>query len=186
MSTDEALTVPTPDGRTLEVLTFGEPGGFPLLYHSGHPSAAVHDPLIDRAARANGLRVVTYSRPGYGSSTPRPAPYYVADDIQDSAEILRHLGIEDFVTLGWSGGGPRALGCAALMAAHCRAAATLAGVAPYDADGLDWFAGMAPENVEEYTAAAAGREAYQVWCERETPDFFAASPRTSRRRSARW
>ncbi len=40
----------------------------------------------------------------------------------------------------------------------CRAAATIAGVAPYQAAGLDWFAGMGPENVGEFGAAAQGQE----------------------------
>jgi pimeloyl-ACP methyl ester carboxylesterase len=34
--------------------------------------------------------------------------------------------------------------------------ATIAGVAPYAAVGLDWLAGMAAENVAEFGAAAAG------------------------------
>ena len=34
-----------------------------------------------------------------------------------------------------------------------------AGMAPYDADGLDWFAGMVPSGVASLRAAAAGRKA---------------------------
>ncbi|MCW2766128.1 MAG: alpha/beta hydrolase fold protein, partial [Nocardioides sp.] len=85
----------------------------------------------------------------------------------DSVAILDHLGIDEFVTLGWSGGGPRALACGALLPERCRAVASLAGVGPKDGDGLDWFAGMAPENVAEYTAAAAGAEAYEEYLVRE-------------------
>jgi len=160
----------------LEVLTGGDPDGFALLYHSGTPSAVVRDPRIDDAASAQGLRLVAYSRPGYGASTPRPQPGLVADDVQDSSVVLHHLGIEEFVTLGWSGGGPRALGCAALLSASCRAAATLAGVAPFDADGLDWSAGMGPENVEDFEHAVQGAEVYQALLERTLPPLFAATP----------
>jgi len=35
----------------------------------------------------------------------------------------------------------------------------MAGVAPYRAAGLDWGAGMGPENIAEFAAAAAGEEA---------------------------
>ena len=38
--------------------------------------------------------------------------------------------------------------------------ATLASLAPYDGAGLDWTAGMAEENVEEFGAAARGATAY--------------------------
>jgi pimeloyl-ACP methyl ester carboxylesterase len=158
------------DGRVLEVLTGGDPDGYPWLFHSGSPSAAVPYRPIDEAARGQGLRLITYSRPGYGGSTPRQLGSEgprMTDDVTDSAAILDELGVDDFITLGWSGGGPRALACAALLPDRCRAAATLAGVAPTDAEGLDWFAGMAPENVAEYDAAAAGPEAYAAYLEKE-------------------
>ena len=82
------------------------------------------------------------------------------------AAILDHLGLDRFVTLGWSGGGPHALACAALLPDRCRAAASLAGVAPFDADGLDFLAGMGPENVEEFGAAAESRAALEAFLER--------------------
>lgn len=173
------LQVPTADARSLEVLTGGDPDGRAWLFHTGSPSAAVHHPAIDAAAAALGLRLVTWSRPGYGASTPRELPPggpRFVDDVADAVTVLDHLGIEDFVTLGWSGGGPRALGCAALLPQRCRAAASLAGVAPRDAAGLDWFAGMAPENVAEYAAAQAGAEAYAAYLTREFLPVLQAGP----------
>ena len=160
--------VQTRDGRTLEVLTGGDPEGFPLLFHGGSPSAVVHYAPLDDAAREAGLRLVSYSRPGYGGSTARPRlePRMI-DDVADSVTILDTLDVERFVTAGWSGGGPRALGCAALLPERCLAAACIAGVGPHDAEGLDWKAGMAPENVAEYTAAEAGRAAYEAFLEEE-------------------
>ena len=153
--------VSLPDGRTLEILTGGASDGFPLLFHGGTPSAAVPYDAMGRAAEEAGLRLVTYSRPGYGASSPRPAGTspVLADDVADSLAILDALGVGDFVTLGWSGGGPRALACAALVPDRCRAAASLAGVAPADAEGLDWTAGMGAENVRDFELAARGREA---------------------------
>ncbi|GCD91433.1 alpha/beta fold hydrolase [Nocardioides sp. LS1] len=177
MTDDGYIDVRTHDGRTLEVLVGGEPDGFPLLYHSGSPSAAVHSEAWDRTARDLGLRLVTYSRPGYGRSTPRPAvgAAQVKDDVLDMAAILDHLAIDEFVTIGHSGGGPRALAAAALLGDQCRGAVSLAGVAPPDAEGLDWTAGMAAENVEEYDTARRGPEAYRALLERAYPPMFAAS-----------
>ncbi|HET6167974.1 MAG TPA: alpha/beta fold hydrolase [Marmoricola sp.] len=153
--------VTTPDGLHLEVLTMGPEDGYPFLFHSGTPSAAVvfepFRPILERLS----LRLITYSRPGYGTSTPRPErsePWTVADDVVDSVAVLDEVGAGEFVTLGWSGGGPRALACAALLPERCRAAVSFAGLAPYDAPGLDWFAGMGPENVRDFTAATEGRE----------------------------
>src|ERR1700737_4010062 len=64
-------------------------------------------------------------------------------------------------------GGPHAPACAAPLADRCAAAATIAGVAPYPAEGLDWMADMGQDNVDEFSAALAGGEtlepAVQKW-----------------------
>lgn len=173
------LQVTTPDARSLEVLTGGDPEGRTWLFHAGSPSAAVPHAAIDDAAAALGLRMVTWSRPGYGASTPRDLPSdgpRFVDDVADAVTILDHLGAEEFVTLGWSGGGPRALGCAALLPDRCRGAASLAGIAPRDAADLDWSAGMAPENVAEYAAAQAGATAYAAYLTAEFLPVLNAGP----------
>jgi pimeloyl-ACP methyl ester carboxylesterase len=172
----ERILVPGPDDRTVEVLTGGAADGPGLLFHGGSPSAVAEWPALDDTARTAGLRLVTYSRPGYGASTPRPAAGAFADDVAESVAVLDHLGIDEFLTAGWSGGGPRALACAALLPDRCRAAATIAGVAPYDADDLDWFAGMAEENHAEYHAAEQGPEAYAAFLTEHFMPVLQASP----------
>jgi pimeloyl-ACP methyl ester carboxylesterase len=148
----EWLTVSAGGGRELEVLVEGDPAGFPLVFHGGTPTAATRFPALDRVATRLGAAVISWSRPGYAKSTPQPGRT-VADVARDAAAVLDEIGAGDFAVIGWSGGGPHALACAALLAPRCRAAATLAGVAPYPADGLAWLAGMAPENVAEFGAA---------------------------------
>lgn len=170
------VQVPTHGDRVIEVLTGGDPDGLALLHHGGSPSAAAEYAPLDATAAALGLRLVTYSRPGYGASTPRPEPGRYVDDVDESVAVLDHLGIEEFVTLGWSGGGPRALACAALLPGRCRAAASLAGVAPYDAGDLDWFAGMAEENHAEYHAAEAGPAAYDAYLDEHFTPILQATP----------
>lgn len=143
----------------------------------GHPQGAVPFGILERPAVARNLRVISYSRPGYGASSPRRegAATTVADDVADAAAVLDHLGLRDFVTLGWSGGGPRALACAALLPSRCLAAASGAGVAPANAEGLDFLAGMGPENIEEFEAAMAGPQALEEWLSREAPATFAVT-----------
>jgi pimeloyl-ACP methyl ester carboxylesterase len=152
---DERLTVRTPDDRLLDVLVYGPEDGLALVFHTGTPAGLVESGPVISAAAARGLRTVFYSRPGYGNSTPQPGRL-VADAAADVDAILAHLRIDEFVTAGWSGGGPHALACAALLPVRCLAAATIAGVAPSDSPGLDWLAGMGQENVEEFGAATAG------------------------------
>src|SRR5258708_23027511 len=83
----------------------------------------------------------------------------VADAAAEVSAVLDEIGAARCVTAGWSGGGPHALATAALLADRCAAAATIAGVAPYPAAGLDWLAGMAEENVTEFGAAMRGEAA---------------------------
>src|SRR5690348_3773916 len=145
----------TISGRRLEVLVEGPEGAPGLVFHSGTPSAAVRFPPLSEVAAAHGLRLVTWSRPGYAGSDPAQGRS-VADVAADTAAVLAALGMGEFVTVGWSGGGPHALACAALLPGRCLAAASMAGVAPYQAEGLDWSQGMGSENLAEFQAALAG------------------------------
>ena len=152
----ERSTITLGDGRAVEVLTEGPPDGLALVIHHGTPGGGlVTHPPKSEAELARGLRTVHFARPGYGESTPQPGRR-VADVARDVAEILDALGAGTFITWGASGGGPHALACAALLPGRCLAAATIAGVAPSDAEGLDWVAGMGPENIEEFGAAQRG------------------------------
>lgn len=142
---------------TLEVLA-DDGDGVPLVLHHGTPGGAVlFEPMVN-AARAVGLRLVTYSRPGYGESPAAPGRT-VADAARDTAEILDGLGADRFFAIGLSGGGPHALACAALLPNRCTAAATIGGVAPYGETDLEFLAGMGPENIDEFTRAVDGRDA---------------------------
>lgn len=157
----------------LETLLGGDPDGLPLLFHFGSPCGAVAWDVLDAAARRHALRFIGYSRPGFGTSTPRPATAGIpcmADDGRDAALLLDELGVDDFVTFGWSGGGARAIACAALLPGRCRAAACVGGTAPADGAGVDWTAGMDEDDSAEYAAAARGRDAYTAYLE---PDYLA-------------
>jgi pimeloyl-ACP methyl ester carboxylesterase len=145
------------DGRILEYLTAGPADGTPLVFHHGTPFAALlFEPMVAAATR-HGLRLVVYSRPGYAGSSPQPGRT-VAAVAEDVTALLAELEADKFLTVGWSGGGPHALACAALLPGRCQAAATVAGVAPYAAEGLHWLDGMGLENVEEFQAATTGVE----------------------------
>jgi pimeloyl-ACP methyl ester carboxylesterase len=165
------------DDRSVEVLTAGPADGLPLLFHTGTPSGLVnYQPLVDTAAQ-HGLRCVLYSRPGYGNSGAQPGRR-VADAAADVAAIVDHLGTGHFVTAGWSGGGPHALACAALIPDRCIAAATIGAIAPYPAEGLDWMAGMAPENVEEFGVALEGEAELSAYLSEAAPAMADATGET--------
>jgi pimeloyl-ACP methyl ester carboxylesterase len=145
------------DGRSLDIQVSGPQDGIPLVMHHGTPGSLVRFRVIEEAVHSRGLRLVTYSRAGYGAST-RKSGRSVADVAADLEAVLDHLGAQHCLILGWSGGGPHALASAALLPGRVLAATTLASVAPYDADGLDFLAGMGEGNIEEFGAAIAGEK----------------------------
>lgn len=160
----------TPDGRTLDAYVGGPRGAVPVLFHNGTPSSGqLYGPFV-QAATQRGLRMVSFSRAGYGGSTRNPGRS-VANVVPDVAAVLDALDAHHFYTLGWSGGGPHALACAALLPERLIGAATVGGLAPYDARGLDWMAGMGEQNVAAFGAALAGGAALRTFLEEVAPSF---------------
>jgi pimeloyl-ACP methyl ester carboxylesterase len=176
MSSDpHTQTVQAPDGRQLEVVTAGPENGRCFLWHSGTPSAAAaYPPLVAELARRD-MRLVTFSRPGYAASSAM-AGRAVGDVATDVQAILDALRIGRFFCAGQSGGGPHALACAALLSDRVIATATLAGVAPWPAEGLDWFGGMGPENLEEFGASMKGSDALEAYLIPEAASIRAVQP----------
>jgi pimeloyl-ACP methyl ester carboxylesterase len=170
-----ALRVDVADGRELEVVLLGPEDGVPIFAHHGTPGAAgLYRGHVDVGAE-RGLRHVTYSRPGYGSST-RMTGRSVADCAADVAAIADALGYERFYSTGGSGGGPHSMACAALLPDRVIAAVAIATPAPFDADGLDWIAGMGSENIAEIGAARAGDRELQEFLEAEADKMRRATP----------
>ncbi len=81
----------------------------------------------------------------------------MVDVVADTAAVLAAIGIERCLIAGWSGGGPHALACGARLGAAA-AVLVIAGVAPHEAEGLDWMAGMGEENIVEFSAAVHGED----------------------------
>ncbi|HET7572408.1 MAG TPA: alpha/beta hydrolase [Gaiellaceae bacterium] len=158
--------VPLPDGRDCEVLLYGE-GERALLHQPGTPSSPAPDPLLAGVVDRLGLRLLIPLRPGYGRSTPNPGRR-MADVAADNEAVARRLGVTEFVSTGCSGGGGHSLATAAL-APSCRAAAVVVSPAPRDAEGLDYYAGMAPSNHEEWALADQGEDAVRPWLEEHGP-----------------
>jgi pimeloyl-ACP methyl ester carboxylesterase len=151
------VNVTASDGRILHVYQGGDPNGFPVLVHHGTPdNGALFAPHIEDA-RAQRIRLIGYDRPGYGGSTSSPGRR-IGDVAHDVEAILDTLEIERCASWGVSGGGPYVLACAALLPNRIAVAASLAAVAPFDAVGFDWTAGMGESNIVETDATLAGRD----------------------------
>lgn len=158
------LDVALPDGRVLHAYDrrpAGAAAGPVVVWHHGTPNIGAPPAPLFAAADRLGLRWVSYDRPGYGGSTPRTGRP-VASAAADVAAVVDALRIDRFAVMGHSGGSVHALACAALLAERVIGAVAVATLAPYDADGLDWFAGMAPSGEATLRAAVAGRAAKEA------------------------
>ena len=167
--------VRTPDDRTLAVEESGDPAGRPVLIHTGTPNSRhLYGPNV-RDAGARGLRLISYDRPGYGGSSPQPGRT-VADCAGDVRTICAELGIDRLATWGISGGGPHVLACAALLPDLVTAAASLASLAPYGAEGLDYFGGMGQENVDDIRLFLTDEVAARAKTDKDREELLASSP----------
>lgn len=148
------------DGRTLAVAQCGTPDGRPILYLHGTPGSRLNRYPFDEDLIRLGVRLITYDRPGYGQSTRHPGRT-VADAAADVLAITLHLGLSAVPVFGHSGGGPHAIACAALLGHVITRAASVAGIAPFDARDRRRFDGLPELTIREFTVACDGRQALE-------------------------
>ena len=170
-----ARHVPLDDGRTLVVHDSGPSDGpLAVVWHHGSPQTGALLPPLLAACGERSVRLVSYGRPSYGGSTPRPGRD-VASAASDVARVADALGLDRFATMGASGGGPHALACAALLPDRVSGVACLASIAPLAPGDDAWFAGMAAPGA--LRAALAGRKARARYAETDEfdPEVFTAA-----------
>lgn len=163
----QAHDIALADGRSIRAYDSAE-GDVAVIWHAGSPSTGgLFEPMLSAAAD-HSIRLIGYARPSYGGSTPQRGRA-VADAAADVRELADALGLDRFAVMGYSGGGPHALACAALLPDRVTAAVTFASLAPFDGD--DWFAGMASGG-PSLRAAAGGRAAREGFVEEFDPESF--------------
>jgi pimeloyl-ACP methyl ester carboxylesterase len=122
--------VDLPGGGVVAWCEWGDPAGDPVVFLHGTPGSRLFfpDPGLRSAAS---VRVVTLVRPGYGRSTPLPVPTLsgVAEIV---ARLADHRGLERFPVVGFSGGGPYALACGALLPDRVSRIALVSASGPID------------------------------------------------------
>jgi pimeloyl-ACP methyl ester carboxylesterase len=165
--------VETADGRRLRAEVAGD-GRRVVLVHVGSPNAGVlyHEWVQDAAGR--GLTLIRNDRPGYGDSSRQPGRVVVdcAADVRSLSEVV---GFERCVVWGFSGGGPHALACGALLDDLVAAVATIGSPAPFDAPGLDFLAGRSDEAREDYELFLSDRAEWERQGEQQREALLAMS-----------
>jgi pimeloyl-ACP methyl ester carboxylesterase len=158
-----------PDGRRLSVESLGDPDGKPVFMLHGTPGGRNGPRPRGIVLYRLGIRLISYDRPGYPGSDRHPERT-VATAAENVSAIADYFGIDRFSVVGRSGGAPHALACAALLPDRVISAAALGSLAPYEAyeaDGLDWNAGMTKSNVAAYGYAKDNRDALRAMLEKQ-------------------
>ncbi|VVJ18329.1 Hydrolase [Amycolatopsis camponoti] len=144
-----------PDGRTLHIEITGPPSGLPVIFHHGTPGSVRRFTGFQHAVHEHGLRLVRYSRAGYGQSSRLPGRA-IADVAPDISAILDHIDAPRCLVAGRSGGGPHCLATAALLPERVAGALVIAGLAPYGGADLEFLDGMGELNIELFGRALHG------------------------------
>jgi pimeloyl-ACP methyl ester carboxylesterase len=148
------------DGRELEILDNGINSESAIIFHHGTPDHASTWSEWLEAAGSAGIRAISYSRAGYGTSDRNPGRSVVSIN-NDIAQILDAKNITKFVSIGQSGGGPHSL--ANTCEPRNVGAISLAGVGAFGVSDLNFLEGMGPENHEEFGAALKGEASIEEW-----------------------
>jgi pimeloyl-ACP methyl ester carboxylesterase len=134
------------DGRKFEWLDNGVSSEEALIFHNGTTCGLdVWNVWLEKAAQ-RGVRAISLNRPGIGSST-RNAGRRMHNDVDDIRALVTQLGIKKFVSIGWSGGGGRALGSSFIET--CVGVHTIAGIPYQDPNDSRWMAVVSPERHEK-------------------------------------
>lgn len=144
------------DGRTLAWDEYGDAGGTALFWFHGLPGSRRLGAMLDSAARAAGLRVISPDRPGFGKSTYDGQRRFESwpDDVRQLAD---HLAVDRFHVSGISGGGVYTLATAHQLGDRVLSAGVISGGG--DISTPEALEGMHANNRAIFELAVLGPEA---------------------------
>lgn len=134
-------TCTLPDGRKLGYAEYGTRDGKPIFFLHGSPGSRIEAASLDGPAKDLNVRIISVDRPGIGWSSPHPGRT-LEDFAKDIETLAASLGLEKFVLVGVSGGGPYSLACARFISQDkLKAAACVVGMGAPDMSkkGMRWF-----------------------------------------------
>lgn len=134
----ELKSITLTDGRKLSYCDNGIVSDVALLFHHGTPGSAQIWETFLEAAASKDVRAISYTRAGYPGSD-QASHNQILDTHGDFLELLKQLGVSEFVSIGWSGGGPYAL--LSTFESSCKGAELIAAVAPYFEMGEEFLVG---------------------------------------------
>lgn len=124
------------DGRALRWHEYGDITGSPCLFLPGVGTSGRAGAILDAAAAAAGIRLISVDRPGLGHSDPAPVQWGLAGWTNDAEQLVDQLGFERFGVVGHSAGGAYALALARWLSDRVVLTVIGAGLGPFSED---WY-----------------------------------------------
>lgn len=116
-------------GKRVGVVEYGDPDGVAVLAMHGAPACRLMFDVADGPARACGVRLIAFDRPGYGL-TPLDYGATLQSRTEVFAELPDALGLDTLAILGISGGGPYAVALAARLGSRVKGLALVSPLGP--------------------------------------------------------
>lgn len=122
--------VPLKDGRKLAVIEYGDKQGLPVMFFHGTPGSRLLFIEDDEVSKALGIRLISFDRPGFGLSDPKPNRTLLdwADDVNEAADFFK---LDKFSIIGVSGGGAFAAACAYKLGERLHSVSLVASTTPF-------------------------------------------------------
>lgn len=116
------------DDRKLGYSEYGRKKGYPIIYCHGSQSSRLEMHYDLSFATNNNLRIIAIDRPGHGESDFNPNGT-IRSFVNDTNELIEHLGITEFSILGMSAGAPFAMGIANILSQKSKKLGIVSGFA---------------------------------------------------------
>jgi pimeloyl-ACP methyl ester carboxylesterase len=124
---DRTHHIMLPDGRRVAYAEYGDPGGTPILFHTGTYFSRL---LPSEPALPAGVRLISIDRAGIGESDPSDRRSF-AQSAADTNGLADSLHLNDYAILGWSSGTAHAMACAAHSPKRVRRLGLVAALPPW-------------------------------------------------------
>ncbi|CAD6593917.1 MAG: hypothetical protein ASARMPREDX12_007776 [Alectoria sarmentosa] len=146
------------NGDTISYSTYGPAFNDAIFLLHGWSGSRMHGLFFHSLAEELGARIICPDRPGIGLSTPSPNRTLL-DYPNTIAQLARHLDLNTYRILGWSGGGPFVLACAQILSREqLLRVSVLAEMGSSDTslDESEWVRGEEKKDLEDLFAADPG------------------------------
>jgi pimeloyl-ACP methyl ester carboxylesterase len=124
--------------KHLRWLEYGEPRGLPTFYFHGIPGSEHEAALADQSAKLNDIRLISPDRLNFIANSSSKCDILMQWP-EKIIELADSLNIDSFCVIGFSGGTPYAMACAARFPDRVTSLTLASPLAPFHSEAMQQF-----------------------------------------------